>query len=168
MNFTKKYLVSLSIVVLMVVIGRLILGNSSTAGASDFSSSPTQGASLPPTTEPSKISTSPNLSTPSNSTTSNFSSGKYKNGTYTGSVEDASYGNVQVKITIANGKITNVAVLQYPNDNGTSARINTRAIPRLQSEVIQAQSANINAVSGASFTSQAFYQSLNSALTQAS
>ena len=93
--------------------------------------------------------------------------GKYKNGTYTGSVADAYYGNVQVQTTIQGGKIVSVTFLQYPNDRSTSVRINTQAMPYLQQEAIQAQSANVNGVSGASDTSQAFIQSLSYALNQA-
>ena len=95
-------------------------------------------------------------------------SGKYKNGTYTGSVADAYYGNVQVQVTITSGKIATVTFLQYPNDRSTSVRINTQAMPYLQQEAIQAQSAQVNGVSGASDTSQAFKESLSAALSQAS
>lgn len=95
------------------------------------------------------------------------SQGQYRNGTYTGSVADAFYGNVQVKVTIAGGKITNVQFLAYPNDRSTSVRINSLATPQLASQAIQAQSANVDGVSGASATSEAFRQSLASALAQA-
>ena len=95
------------------------------------------------------------------------SSTQYKDGTYTGSVADAFYGNVQVSVTISGGKITTVNFLQYPNDRQTSIEINQQAIPFLQQEAIQAQSANVQIVSGATFTSQAFVQSLQAALNQA-
>ena len=91
----------------------------------------------------------------------------YKDGTYTGSSADAYYGNVQVSATISGGKITAVQFLQYPNTHSTSVAINQQAMPYLQQEAIQAQSANVQAVSGATFTSQAFMQSLSSALSQA-
>jgi len=92
----------------------------------------------------------------------------YKDGTYTGSVANAYYGNVQVKATISGGKITNVDFLQSPNTHQTSVIINQQAMPYLQQEAIQSQSANVQIVSGATFTSQAFQQSLQSALQQAS
>lgn len=91
----------------------------------------------------------------------------YKDGTYTGSAADAYYGNVQVQATIQGGNITNVAFLQYPDTHSTSVQINTQAMPYLQQEAIQAQSATVNIVSGATDTSEAFQQSLASALTQA-
>jgi uncharacterized protein with FMN-binding domain len=94
--------------------------------------------------------------------------GQYKNGEYTGNVEDAFYGNVQVKVTISNGKISDVQFLDYPQDRNTSVRINSQAMPYLKQEAIQAQSANVDIISGATATSQAFIQSLASALLKAS
>ena len=91
----------------------------------------------------------------------------YTDGSFTGAVADAYYGNVQVKVIIQNGKITDVQFLDHPQSRGRSIQINTYAMPLLQQEVIQAQSANINTVSGASATSGAFIQSLTSALAQA-
>lgn len=109
--------------------------------------------------------------TPSETTTNpssqSSSSSKYKDGSYTGSVADAYYGNVQVKAVISGGKLSDVVFLSYPNDRQNSVRINTYATPLLKSEAISAQSANVDAVSGASFTSKAFKESLSSALLQA-
>lgn len=93
--------------------------------------------------------------------------GKYKDGTYTGSVADAFYGNIQVQAVISGGKITDVIFLQYPNDRSTSIEINSQAMPYLKQEAIQAQSANVAGVSGATASSDAFVQSLGSALQQA-
>jgi uncharacterized protein with FMN-binding domain len=93
--------------------------------------------------------------------------GRYKNGTYTGNVADAFYGNVQVQVTISGGNITDVIFLQYPSDRQTSIDINSQAMPYLKQEAIQAQSAQVAGVSGATATSQAFIQSLGSALSQA-
>lgn len=95
------------------------------------------------------------------------SSGQYKDGTYTGSVEDAYYGNVQVRVTVSGGQITNVQFLQYPNDRETSRLINAQAMPMLIQQAIQAQSANVDGVSGATDTSMAFQTSLGNALNQA-
>ena len=91
----------------------------------------------------------------------------YKDGTYAGDPADAFYGNIQVQATINNGQITNIQFLQYPNDRGTSIAINQQADPMLAQEAIQAQSANVNIVSGATDSSQAFIQSLQSALNKA-
>ena len=94
-------------------------------------------------------------------------SGMYADGSYTGSSADAYWGTVQVKAIVRNGQLADVQFLQYPNGHSTSVYINQQAMPLLTQEAIQAQSANINGVSGATFTSQAFQQSLVSALTQA-
>ena len=93
--------------------------------------------------------------------------GKYLDGSYTGSAADAYYGMIQVKAIIQNGALADVQFLQYPSDRGTSVRINTRAMPILKQEAISAQSASVNIVSGATDSSQAFQQSLASALSQA-
>jgi len=92
--------------------------------------------------------------------------GKYKNGTYTGNSINEYYGSIQVAAIISGGKLSNISFLQYPN-YGNSGNINSYALPILRSEAISAQSANIDAVSGASETSPAFIASLDSALKQA-
>ena len=94
-------------------------------------------------------------------------SSQFKDGSYTGSVDDAQWGVVQVKAVIKNGKITDVQFLQYPNDRSRSVYINSIADPQLSSEAIQAQSANVDIVTGATDSSDAFIQSLSDALTQA-
>ena len=91
----------------------------------------------------------------------------YKDGTYTGDVVDVFYGNVQIQASIQNGKISNVKFLQSPSDRRTSIEINSQAMPMLQSQAIQAQSAKVDGVSGATATSQGFIASLGSALAKA-
>jgi uncharacterized protein with FMN-binding domain len=91
----------------------------------------------------------------------------YKDGSYTGSVADAQWGVVQVKAVIASGKITGVQFLQYPNDRNRSIYINSIADPQLSNEAIQAQSAQVDIVTGATDSSMAFMQSLSDALSQA-
>ena len=106
-------------------------------------------------------------STPPPSTAPTVARGHYKDGTYTGSAADAFYGNIQVQAVIRGGKIADVIFLQYPNDRGTSIEINTQAMPYLKQEAIAAQSAQVDIVSGATDSSNAFIQSLGSALSQA-
>jgi uncharacterized protein with FMN-binding domain len=86
-------------------------------------------------------------------------------GTFTGAAVQYPYGQVQVQITLVAGKITDV-VAQMP-DQGRSGFISQSVAPILQSEVLSAQSANINTVSGATYTSEAYAQSLQSAIDQA-
>jgi uncharacterized protein with FMN-binding domain len=88
-------------------------------------------------------------------------------GTYKGSVAQTRWGPVQVTITVANGKITSVAVPTYPNGNGRDKEINSYALPILKQETIAAQSANIDTVSGATVTSTGYKRSLQAALDAA-
>jgi len=92
--------------------------------------------------------------------------GQYKDGTYDGNAVENNYGTIQVAAVISNGKLVDVKFLQYPN-HGNSMQVNSYALPILKSEAIAAQSANIDAVSGASETSPAFIESLGSALAMA-
>lgn len=93
--------------------------------------------------------------------------GQYKDGSYTGVSSNAYYGYIQVKAVIQGGKLADVVFLSYPNDRRTSIEINSQAMPYLKSEAIQAQSGNVNIVSGATDSSIAFRESMSSALAQA-
>lgn len=104
---------------------------------------------------------------PATPTATGTSGSLYKDGTYTGSVADAQWGNLQVQAIIQHGKITNVPFLQYPSDRNRSVRINTSADPQLTSEAIQAQNANVDIITGATDSSEAFIQSLSDALAKA-
>jgi len=88
-------------------------------------------------------------------------------GTFTGSTQQTRFGPVQVEITVSNGKITAARALQYPNNDFRSQQISQQAIPYLVQETLAAQSANIQGVGGASYTSQGWYDSLVSALAKA-
>ncbi|CAN5549428.1 hypothetical protein BH09ACT4_BH09ACT4_21410 [soil metagenome] len=89
------------------------------------------------------------------------------NGTIVGSVESTRYGNVQVNLVVAGGKITDVVAVQLTNDGGRSVQISNQAAPILRSEVLAAQSAKVSNVSGATYTSKAYLLSVQSALDQA-
>ena len=91
----------------------------------------------------------------------------YRDGTYTGSSENAYYGRVQVQVTVANHQVAGIKVLSYPSDRRTSRYINSQALPLLQQEVIAANSANVDTISGATLTSEAYIRSLGTALRQA-
>lgn len=125
-------------------------GNSSTPSAT---SSSTNSGSTPPTT--------------TSSSSNGVASASYKDGTFNGTTQNAYWGNVQVAAVISGGKLTNVKVLQYPNSHSTSVYINQQALPYLKQEAVQAQTANIQIISGATFTSQAYIQSLTDALSAA-
>ena len=95
------------------------------------------------------------------------SGGQYKDGLYKGTSINVFYGNVQVAVKISGGVIQNVSFLQYPNAHSTSVMINQQAMPYLIQEAIQAQNAHVQIISGATFTSEGFQQSLQSALAKA-
>ena len=88
-------------------------------------------------------------------------------GTFTGDPADTRYGPVQVRITVSGGRITAADAIDYPQESGRDVRINSEAVPALNQEVLQAQSAQIDTVSGATYTSEGYQQSLQSAIDQA-
>lgn len=92
---------------------------------------------------------------------------QYRDGTYTGEITDAYYGQVQVLADIQSGRLVSVRVLQYPADRQTSRYINSQALPLLESEVVSAQTARVDIVTGATLTSVAYLRSLDSALAHA-
>ncbi|NUW37648.1 FMN-binding protein [Nonomuraea sp. SMC257] len=87
--------------------------------------------------------------------------------TYTGDAADTRWGPVQVRITVADKKITRIEVLQAPDTNHRDIEINERALPVLRQETLSAQSARIDTVSGATYTSEGYVASLQSAIDQA-
>ncbi len=87
-------------------------------------------------------------------------------GTYTGTTESDRFGTITVTVTLANGKITNVTYKTTVGDNH-SAQIEARAIPTLKAAVLAANSADVSTVSGATYTSDKYLSSLQSALDKA-
>jgi uncharacterized protein with FMN-binding domain len=87
--------------------------------------------------------------------------------TYTGDAVSTRFGDVQVQITVKKGKVTKSSVTQVPWSNGRDQEINSYAVPILNSEAVDAQSASIDMVSGATYTSQGYIGSLQSAIDQA-
>lgn len=88
-------------------------------------------------------------------------------GTYAGSVVQTRFGSVQVQITVQAGKITDVTALQLTDAERRSVQISNEAAPLLRDEVLQAQSANVQTISGATVTSDAYLNSLQAALDAA-
>lgn len=155
----KKYLLIVTGAVLIIIFSVL---------AVKLKSSPNKSSAINRTNP----STNTSSNTPSNTTNQPSSAqantaSVYKDGVFSGSVNSAYYGNVQVQVTIQQGKITDVKYLQYPTEDSTSIYIAKGILPYLKQEVIKAQSANINIYTGATFTSQAFIQSLSAALNKA-
>ncbi|RBY87009.1 FMN-binding protein [Blastococcus sp. TF02A-26] len=87
--------------------------------------------------------------------------------TVTGDAVQTRWGPVQVELSVQDGAITAVSVLQYPDDNGRDREINARALPILVRETLDAQGSDIDMVSGATVASRGYLQSLQSALDEA-
>ncbi len=128
-----------------------------TGGGTDESGSPASGSCEPPRVCGSQA---------SGASGSSPSGGSPTTGTYTGPVAETPYGPVQVAVAEQGGKIVDVKSLQLPTEHALSREISEQVAPMLRSEALQAQSAEINVVSGATFTSQAFATSLQAALQQ--
>ncbi|MEA2609952.1 MAG: hypothetical protein QOJ75_2195 [Chloroflexota bacterium] len=146
-------------------------GLASTSGtvSTSRSSSSSSGSSAAPSTSSSSGAAGSTGSSGSSAATAAPSSGSSKaatNETLTGSTVSTRYGDVQVQVTISNGSITAVTALQLPS-GGRSGQISSYVEPILSSEAMTAQSANIDVVSGATYTSEAYQNSLQSALDKA-
>ncbi|WP_432986148.1 FMN-binding protein [Dactylosporangium sp. CA-233914] len=90
-----------------------------------------------------------------------------KDGTFNGNPIYVEYGNVELSIVVSGGKITDVKVLDSPSDHSRSVQINNSALPKLRAEALTAQSADIDTVSGATYTSSGYKLSLQSAIDRA-
>lgn len=119
---------------------------------------PTAAATTPAATTPTPVKSTPPAPAPTPVT-------KKVSGTFTGNVVNVNYGNVQVQITVVNGKITDAQALQAPT--GRSDRYTQYALPILRSQTLAAQGSNIQGASGASYTSYGWYTSLQAALAKA-
>ncbi|AVV44068.1 FMN-binding protein [Streptomyces sp. ID05-04B] len=88
--------------------------------------------------------------------------------TLTGDSVQTRWGPVQVRITLTDGRLTDVTAVAWPQDNPRDQQINSYAVPQLTREALAAQSADIDTVSGATYTSDGYRRSLQSALDSAS
>lgn len=137
-----------------------VAASGTTAGTNSGTTSGTSGTSATGATGTGgKTATAPATTAPSG--------GSGASGTYTGTVAATRYGPVQVQLTVSGGKLTDVQALQLTNRDGRSVAISQQAAPILRQEALQAQSATIQAVSGATYTSEGYTTSLQSALDQA-
>src|SRR4051794_4642909 len=109
--------------------------------------------------------TSTDSSSGSSSSSKTSTSGTSK--TYTGDAADTRYGPVQVQVVVKNGTVTSVEAVDYPTSDPRDAQINSYAIPQLNAEALSAGSASIDMVSGATYTSDGYLSSLQSALHKA-
>ena len=124
-------------------------------GATTQTTGPTSGgpASAPATGSP--------------STASPSKGGTTVSGTFVGTSVSTRYGSVQVKIAVVAGKITDVVALKLTDQGGRSIQLSNMAAPILRSEVLKSQSAKVASVSGATYTTDAYLQSVQAAIDKA-
>jgi uncharacterized protein with FMN-binding domain len=157
---TKTRLVS----ILVATVGALGLLASfhTTAGTSTRSAgAATKGTTPPATTAPPPQGTTPTTGAPPPPTTNTG------NQTVEGDAISTRYGDVQVRVIVSGGRLVDVQAVQLPSDRSRSQAISSDAGPQLRNEALRAQSARINTVSGATYTSDGYAQSLQSALDHA-
>jgi len=127
--------------------------------------------SLKPHTTPSVAGSAASPAPSSSSSTSSGATGSSGSATgsqtLTGDSVQTRYGPVQVRVTLQSGKLTDVTAVTYPQENPRDQQINAYAIPQLTREALTAQSADIDMVSGATYTSEGYRESLQSALDAA-
>ena len=159
-------LVTLSCLVLLLGYRTSTSSTSASTASSSFEASTASGTSGSSSTSGSTGTGSTSGSTSSGSSGSSGSTSTAAT-TVDGSVAQTQWGPVQVQLTVAAGKITKVALLQYPSGNGKDQEINDYALPILTQETVDAQGASIDMVSGATVTSNGYLESLQSALDSA-
>ena len=108
------------------------------------------------------------VATSTGSTPTPVPTGQYKDGTYTGNLGDAApFGEVQVSVVIAGGKIIKVNVLKHPQGPGYTDELAAQTFPKMAQEAVTIQSANVDMISGATQNVQGFRESMQVALNQA-
>jgi uncharacterized protein with FMN-binding domain len=155
------------------VIGTTGTGSSASASSSSTSSAPTKSAkpvatkkaTVGATTQPAASQSATATASPAATQTTAPVTSTVKDGTFTGPSVNVNYGNVQVMITVSNGKITDAVAVKAPK--GKNDRYTNMAVPILKQQTLQAQSANIQGASGASYTSYGWFKSLQGAMAQA-
>ena len=156
---TKTRLVSLIIATLGAL--GLLASFHTTAGTSTRTApSATKGTTPPATTAPPPQGTTPSTGAPPPTTNAG-------NQTVEGDTISTKYGDVQVRVIVSGGRLVDVQAVQLPSDRARSQGISSDAGPQLRNEALRAQSARINTVSGATYTSDGYAQSLQSALDRA-
>jgi uncharacterized protein with FMN-binding domain len=127
----------------------------------------TSGLTAGPAPSPGSAQSSPGATPAGSPTAASPTPAASASGTFTGQDVPNRFGDVQVQVIISNGRITEIKALQMPFDRSRSAYISQVAGPMLRDEALRAQSARIDVISGATYTSDSYAQSLETALQQA-
>ena len=157
------------------IAGGSVIGTTGTGSSASASSSSSAAQSAKPvatkkatagaTTQPAASQSATATASPAATQTTAPVTTTVKDGTFTGPSVNVNYGNVQVMITVSNGKITDAVAVKAPK--GKNDRYTNMAVPILKQQTLQAQSANIQGASGASYTSYGWFKSLQGAMAQA-
>lgn len=159
----KTFIILITVALLGILAASVTPGQKGTATTSKIF--PVTATTVTPTATPaSAATTTPTAPAPATPPVAN---GQYKDGTYTGSPFSNRYDDIKVAVTISGGKITSISTPLLNGDSGRSQQINGYAVPQLTDQAIAAQSSHIDGVSGASYTTEAYVSSLQSALDQA-
>ncbi len=169
---------STAIIVIAWQVGQSTAASTGLRSALPVGSTGTSSATTPNTqaSTPSTPATNPAAAAPSSTTSSAAAqpapaapspAKASKSGTFQGDAIQTPFGNMQVALVVASGKVTDVKVLQSTNYAQYSIQVSSYADPILRGEVIKAQSSNVQMVSGATYTSQGYLQSVQSALDKA-
>lgn len=174
----KKWRGTILFTVIVVVMGGTIglklygigeQGTATTAAVAGTTSSGTGNSGTGPTgtTGSTSTGTGSSSSTPGPSATSTPSTATASaTKVITGSTVDTRYGPIQLQVTFSGSTITAITALQTPNEDGRSVSINEQVVPMLTQEAMSSQSAKIDTISGATYTSEGYIQSLQSAIDQ--
>lgn len=161
---TKTRLVSL-IVATLGVLGLLASFHTTAGTSTRTAGSATKGTTPPATTAPPETTAPPQPTTPSTGAAPPPTN--TGNQTVEGDAISTRYGDVQVRVVVSGGRVVDVQAVTLPSDRARSQAISSDAGPLLRQEALRAQSARINTVSGATYTSDGYAQSLQSALDRA-
>lgn len=149
---------AIAIVAVVAILGVIGLEASNTKGNSSAISPASSTSNVQPVASRAAAASSNSVSA---------TSGKYKDGTFTGASIENEFGSVQIAAVISGGKLTDIKYIQMPGGRGHTEEVTSYSEPILKSEAVQAQSASIDFISGATVTSMSFEQSLQAALNQA-
>ncbi|MGO4595010.1 FMN-binding protein [Leifsonia sp. 2TAF2] len=142
------------------------VGQDAVAASTSVHSTTTSGTTSDTSSGGSTTTATPDPSASASATPSPSASASTASTTVTGSAVDTRYGAVQVEVTFSGNTITAVKTVQSPDRDGRDIEINDQALPILEQEVLASQSANIDTVSGATYTSEGYIQSVQSAIDQ--
>jgi uncharacterized protein with FMN-binding domain len=155
---------SVTVLVIGWQTGAAAAHNAAVAATSESSSTSTPASSSSPSSTATSNPGSSSTSTPSASASPSAAG---VTGTWVGSTVETRFGPVQVEIVVTDSKITDIKALQLTNQGGRSVQLSNYAAPILRQEVLAAQSAKVSSVSGATYTSEGYLTSLQSALDKA-